>query len=143
MKAPPPYAAGTAVSIDRSTAEATGLLRKHGASMVGIMNDDVHGLAFIHFVLRGRAYQVEVPLPRSRDFTDGSPERQRKLYDQACRERWRAAVLMLKTKLELIRINVSTPEREFLADLVVNGQRLLTVLSGAGQPLALPAAKSS
>lgn len=29
---------------------------------------------------------------------------------------------MLKAKLELVRIGVSTIEREFLADLVVNGR---------------------
>ncbi len=40
-----------------------------------------------------------------------------KAHDQACRERWRQLVLLVKAKLEAIALGLSTVEREFLADV--------------------------
>jgi hypothetical protein len=40
-------------------------------------------------------------------------------WDQAYRERWRWLVLLTKAKLEIVRVGVSTCEREFFADLLL------------------------
>ena len=40
-------------------------------------------------------------------------------YDQACRQRWRALLLVIKAKLEAVTAGISTIETEFLANIVL------------------------
>lgn len=148
------FAAGTKVSVDKSRAELDKLLAKHGATQRGIMSDDVEGRASVVFVLAGHRYRMDIPLPLAKAFQKAPkwPYKprpaadQRRLHDQACRERWRAVVLLTKAKLELVALGVSTVEREFLADLVLpNGERLheavarqLVAAASSNAPLTLP-----
>jgi len=119
----PRYAEGTGVPVERSKAELERLLTRHGASQRGIMEDDAIGRAIVMFTLEGRQYRIDVPLPTRKEF----PEQRRR--EQRTRERWRALILMVKAKLELCALGVSTVEREFLADLVLpDGQRLHAAL---------------
>lgn len=126
------YASGTSVPVERSRAEIDRVLSKHGATSRGVMCDDLEGQAIVAFALSGRHYSIHVPLPRYDAFemkklptrafpTKRTPEQQRAAYEQACRERWRGVVLLLKAKLELVAMGVSTVEKEFLADLVLPG----------------------
>jgi hypothetical protein len=49
---------------------------------------------------------------------------------QLSRERWRAVLLLLKSKLEIVRIGLTTVEKEFLADMVLpNGAAVYQVLA--------------
>ena len=117
------YAEGTEVPIERSKEELQRLLTKHGASQRGVMEDDAIGRALVMFTLEARQYRMDVPLPSPKEHPD---PRQR---EQRTKERWRAIVLMVKAKLELCALGVSTIEREFLADLVLpDGQRVHTAL---------------
>jgi hypothetical protein len=131
------YAAGTTVSVEKSKAELDALLGKHGASSRGIVVDDDRGLALVAFQLKGLRYRMEVPMPKPDAFVrpetvprnwNGMSAAQRedwarRAWDQAMRERWRAVVLLVKAKLELVRIGISTVEKEFLADLLLpNGE---------------------
>jgi hypothetical protein len=135
------YASRTKVSPEKSRAEIETILGKYGATQRAIACDDERGLAQIAFVVRTQKYRLDVPMPKQ----DGT-ERQA----QAARERWRAVVLLLKGKLELVRIGISTVEKEFMADLVLeNGETMHVALATAikhgletGQRpmLALPAA---
>lgn len=134
------YAEGTSVTVERSRAELDALLRKHGAQQRVFADDDARGLALVGFsfaptVDERRQYRLEIPLPKLESFATRdvraqgrsrstrrvprSPDEQRKAHEQACRERWRAIVLLVKAKLELIALGVSSVEREFLADLVL------------------------
>jgi hypothetical protein len=120
-----PYAAGTTVPVERSRAELDKILAKHGATQRGIVQDDDVGRAAVMFVMAGSQYRLEVPLPLAPKFSTPSK------WEQACRERWRAVVLLVKAKLELARLGVSTVQREFMADLVLpNGQTLHTAMQG-------------
>lgn len=152
------YAEGTSVSVEKSKAEIDVLLGKHGASQRGIMADESSGRAMIAFVIAGRHYRLEVPLPTdARDPSkpswvlkghdcprgwdswgiDRRKQWVRTEIEQKSRERWRAVLLMLKAKLELVRIGVSSVEREFLADLVVNGKTIAQMIEGQiGEVLA-------
>jgi hypothetical protein len=104
------FAQGTTVSSGKSKMEVDALLEKHGATQRGVMENN--GTASILFALAGRCYRIDVPLPANST-------------DQLTRERWRAVVLMVKAKLELVRIGASTIEREFLADLIMaDGNKL-------------------
>jgi len=130
------YAENTTVSVEKSKAELDALLRKHGAAQRLFGDDDEGGRAFVHFALGGRHYRLHVPLPKLDEFktkqgrpsyrrVNGTRDEQLKLYEQACRSRWRAVVLVVKAKLEFVAMGVSTAEREFLADLLLpNGKPL-------------------
>lgn len=166
----PHYAKGTTVPIENSKAELDRLLGKHGAGQRGLMHDEERGLATVVFSLGGRPYRVEVPIPslmspdtyapgakvwpdRPPGWTGWAQSRReewvRKQHEQAARERWRGLVLLVKAKLEIVKMGVSTFEREFLADLVLPSQQTVSqhlevymakVLKGEGVPLALPEA---
>lgn len=118
------YADGTSVSVERSRAELDALLSKHGASQRLIGSDDEQGFAFAVFRLAGRQVRLRVPVPKLGDYDSiirAAPRRtiaetRHRAWEQACRERWRALVLLTKAKLEAIALGVSTVEREFLAD---------------------------
>lgn len=158
------YASTTTVSVEKSRAEIDTLLGKHGASHRGIQVNEDLALAQIAFVIHGRKYRLDVPLPKlvkPKEFK-GEPRGWwqwddtkranylRSEYDQQCRSRWRAILLMLKAKLELVEIGVSSVEREFLADMVLaDGQTMHLAVaeaikrgldSGTAPILALPEA---
>lgn len=118
------YADGTTVAVERSKAELDRLLSKHGATQRMIGSDDDAGFAFVVFRLAERHVRLRVPLPRIDDVEAPrrrlrvSPgEARAKAHEQLCRERWRAVVLLVKAKLELVALGLSTVEREFLADI--------------------------
>jgi hypothetical protein len=48
-----------------------------------------------------------------------SPEKQYRLWEQACRERWRSLALCIKAKMETVRSGISSFEIEFLPHFVV------------------------
>ena len=52
-----------------------------------------------------------------------TPEQQEALWDQACRQRWRALALAVKAKFESIAAGISEFEEEFLAYVVDPGTR--------------------
>jgi hypothetical protein len=50
-----------------------------------------------------------------------SPDAQRKAYEQAERQRWRALALVIKAKLEAVESGITEFEREFMAHIVLPG----------------------
>lgn len=126
----PKYAADTSVSSERSRAEIESTLRRYGASAFGYMtNDDT---AVVMFEAHGRRirFQLPMPDPKAREFTH-TPARgtmrtatqRHEEWEKACRQRWRALALCIKAKLEAVEAEISTFEREFLANIVLpNGQ---------------------
>lgn len=124
------FAKGTTVSPEKSRAELDSILLKHGASSRGIIAMDDKGVVIVGFVMRGLQYRMEIPMPRK-----DSPELAKawvrartnltkdgwitREWEQACRERWRGIVLLTKAKLELVKLGISTIEKEFMADLVL------------------------
>jgi hypothetical protein len=132
-----PYAQGTTVSAERSRAELETMLGKHGATDRGFRVNDTEGTAAVMFVIDGKKYRIDVPMPQ-RSFPKIPSEQPKgwvgwdatrreqwvnKQWEQACRERWRGFVLLVKAKLEAVRIGLSSVEREFQADLLLaNGK---------------------
>ena len=77
-----------------------------------------------------------------------SQETQQRLWDQACRSRWRAILLIVRAKFEAIEAGITTFEREFLADTVLADGRTLSayiepqlkaMYSTGNMPTLLPA----
>lgn len=152
---PPTYAAGTTVSPEKSRAELDTLLGKHGATSRGVFSDGEKGVAGVAFCLASRRYKVEVPMPTRESikahFAKHGWPRNRSTLEildaavvQGERERWRGLLLLVKAKLETVRMGVSTIEREFLANLVLpngdTGARYLAAVleRGGSGPLQLP-----
>lgn len=140
------YASGTTVSVEKTRA-----LGQTAAS------------ANVLFSLGGLQYRLEVPLPSAAPEKGDEPRgwwgwgtSQREAWivkesAQLHRERWRSLLLLLKAKLEAVRCGVSTVQKEFLADLIlqdghtveqalsariheaINGRKFLA-LPAAGEP---------
>lgn len=162
------YAAHTAVPVERSRAEIERTLVRYGAQQF------VYGWtpkgAVVGFVIEldsGQKRQVrfDLPLPdrNDREFVKHSrgyrtAEAAEKLWEQACRQRWRALNLVIKAKLEAIETGIASFEDEFLAYTVLPsgetvGSWLAPQMDAAYDPdrgmmpeglrLALPAAEEA
>jgi hypothetical protein len=173
MTPAPTYAKGTTVPVEKTKAELDGLLGKHGAATRGIMHDEERDLAAVMFVLQGRKYRIELPMPARLSASRYEPDTMGKRWQdrprlwlnwsdaqrqdwvvqqhaQAVRERWRGLLLMVKAKLQIVAMGISSFEREFLADLVLpNGHTAHDTIGpymrklieeGYTAPLALPEA---
>ncbi len=135
------FAAHTSVAVDKTKGELERLLVRHGAGQYGTAHDDVNGFALVYFALGGRHIRLQVPIPRLDAWPDPKqPSYRTKLktpqswdrwaeatriqwvreqWEQVCRTRWRCMLLIVKAKLELIGMKLSTVDREFLADITL------------------------
>jgi len=133
------FAENTSVSVERTKVELDLLLQKHGATQRAMGHDDEKGRAVVVFSLGGRQIRMQIPLPRREEFppvdkrdwdtklktprgwnylsTAKRTEWVAAQFDQKARTRWRCMLLIVKAKLELIELKMSTVDREFLADI--------------------------
>lgn len=118
------YAARTSVSVEKSRLEIEKLCLKHGCTKYASAMDHSTGTARIQFHAHARIVRFELQLPISPE----APRHHAK-WEQACRARWRALVLVLKAKLEAIQSSISTFEEEFMPFIVLpNDQTVGAVL---------------
>ncbi len=123
------YAAKTTVPVERSRAEIEATLARYGAEQ--FMYGWDAGGALIAFVIQvapeqKRQVRFQLPLPArgERRFTHHTrgmrtPTEAERLWEQACRQRWRALVLVVKAKLEAVESGIATFEDEFLAYIML------------------------
>jgi len=127
------FAEGTDVDADKSRAELEKLLKQHGAEQF-LLHVDVDRTTVI-FKLAGRMVRQVVKAPDPKPFetippqNKYSPPRKRtpaeveSMVAQEWRRRWRALLLIVKGKLEMISSGESDVGREFLADILLpNGE---------------------
>jgi hypothetical protein len=113
------YANKTSVSVDKSKSELEWILRKYGAKQFAYATDDTKAL--IGFVMNGRQIRFTLPLPDPAEFERSdagrvrTKEKMMECWEQACRARWRALVLVVKAKLEAIASGIVSMDDEFLA----------------------------
>lgn len=154
------YAASTSVPIERTRANIEDLVQEKGATQFMSAFDHEHGQAIIGWTMAGRMVRLQIPLPRPDEkrfvyrktrhgwaYTPMPKERQRVLWEQACRSRWRAILLIMVAKFEAVEAGISDYEREFLADTVMaDGKtvgtwlrpQLETMYSNGRMPALLP-----
>lgn len=113
------YAQGTDVPVEKSRAEIDRLLSANGATTTAILNNEETSVAAIAFTMKGARFRIELPLPTTTDVRKAAQTRRGIDLGQLRRERWRAVLLLLKSKLEIVRIGLSSVEREFMADMVL------------------------
>lgn len=153
------YAANTEVSVERSKAEIEGIVMRYGAS--GFMSGWKGDRAMVQFEMRARRIRFILPLPGKTEkrFTqkvDGRTGRAKdlpadkafKLWEQSCRQRWRALSLAVKAKLESVESGISEFDQEFMAQIVLPDgltiaehvlPKLAAALEGKPLPPMLPA----
>lgn len=131
------FAEGTTVPIEKSEMEIKLLLRKHGATEVWSGANAER--AAIGFKMRDRLIRMDLPLPRSDDkrFTHvpgrswlrRTAEQQRSAYDAELRRRWRALLLAVKAKLEVVASEIVSFESEWMAHIVAADGRTVGELA--------------
>lgn len=129
------YAANTEVSVSSSKAEIERIVERYGAT--GFMSGWTAEQAVIAFAAEGRQVRFTLRMPRRDDeaftfYLRGSTKVRRedsaaaKLWEQACRQRWRALALVIKAKLEAVESGISVFEDEFMANIVLPGGRTVS-----------------
>ena len=124
------FAAQTSVPVEKSRAEIESILARYGASQFGYATDSLRGLATIQFFARERhiRFTLKLPLASEKEFMftaqrrqRRSADEQRKAWEQACRQRWRALCLCIKAKLEAVECGITEFEAEFMAHILLPG----------------------
>lgn len=136
------FAEDTDIPVSQSKVQLEALLTRHGADQ--FFSAWQEGAAALGFRLGGRMIRITLALPAraERRFTHTDAGKLRTesatqdLWEQACRARWRALLLIVKAKLVGVEEGITTLEREFLADLVLPdnstvGQRTLPQIADA------------
>lgn len=130
------YAEGTAVSVESSRGEISGILTKHGVLKMGWMSEPT-GDALV-FDLGGYSFRFNIPRPTMADIYSMYPnayDPEKKLQGE-WRRRWRANVLLLKAKLEFIDSGDTTLIRELLPYAILPGGRTVEeTIAGGGMKL--------
>lgn len=129
------FAAQTTVSVNASKAEIERIVERYGAN--GFMSAWSADKAIIAFAMAERQVRFVLQMPARDDpefteYTRGYSVQQRtqdaaaKLWEQACRQRWRALALVIKAKLEAVESGISIFEDEFMANIVLPGGRTVS-----------------
>ena len=147
------YAANTTVSTEKSRAEIERTLTRYGADQFayGWSGDQ----AMVGFTFEGRQIRFTLNMPNrdAREFTHHArgkrtAESAYNQWEQACRQRWRALVLVVKAKLEAVEAGISSFETEFLGHIVLPdgstvgewmGPQIETAYDTGRMPAMLPA----
>jgi hypothetical protein len=140
------YAATTEVPVEKSKMEIEATVRRYGAD--GFMSAWADDRATVQFRCQNRVIRFIMTLPSANEkrftqwrqtpnsaFQTRSPHAARKLWEQACRQKWRALALLVKAKLEAVDAGIASFEEAFFADIVMPDGR--TVYEAAREPLAL------
>lgn len=144
----PTYAKDTNVASEVSRLEIEKTLIRYGAENFAYAT--AAGKAMIGFSMYGRQVKFFLPLPRKEEFTltpTGRARTEKSQYDaweQACRQRWRALLLVIKAKLEAVECGISVFEQEFMANIMLPdggtvGEFMLPQIAQAYETGTMPA----
>lgn len=146
------YAANTSVGIEKSRLELERTVSRYGCSQF-MSGWDSSGRGMIGFTANGRQVRIMVGAPLLDEFKTSpagrrrTPAAQREAFDQECRRRWRAFVLVLKAKFEAVASGIASFEDEFMAYIALpNGEtvgqfmrpQLEAAYASGKMPLLLP-----
>jgi len=123
------YASSTDVPTDRTKAEIEKTLLRYGADDITMATSVQRGRAGVAFVHRDIPVKINVPLPDRNDKEFRLTDRGRKrvenqvqvAWEQACRQRWRALLLLIKANLESIELGVLAAEDVWLPWMMLPG----------------------
>lgn len=99
------YAEKTRVPVSQSKNEIESLLAKYKADQFGSASDTMSGAAMVQFRYQGRIIRFEMMT--------------KNLSEQQVRQRWRALLLGIKSKLECVESGIETFDDAFLSHIVM------------------------
>ena len=120
------FAKTTDVSVEKSKAEIEATVRRYGAD--GFMSGWADERATIQFRCQNRHVRFVITLPargearfteRGYSMVDRTPSAATDLWEQACRQKWRALALLVKAKLESVEAKIETFDSVFLSNIVL------------------------
>lgn len=137
------YAEGTPVPVTKSRMEMQGLLDANGCTAFGF--EKIDGGDALYFKLAGRSYRIVIRKPTSEEQERANEKRYSYSWNRDVaadieaeyRRRWRANLMLLKTKLEFFdQDDASELSRELMPWLMLeSGQTLEQAVNGGGLPL--------
>lgn len=121
--------------MDNSRQELEKLLRRAGATKAMTGWDEER--AYVAFVIDGVPIKQHVTMPKQDEFAETptgqnrKKEAQFKAWEQACRQRMREFVHLIKAKLIAVAIGVRSLEQEFFGDICLpTGQTVYELQKG-------------
>lgn len=110
------YAARTAVPVEKTRGEIEKLIRANEST--GFIYGSAVGKAMIGFEYRGRRikFVVEMPIVNKGKTNKSNVAKEEK-------RRWRSLLLLIKAKFESVNTGIVEFDREFLAHIVIEGDR--------------------
>lgn len=129
------YAEGTTVSAEKSEGEIKTLLRKRGADQIMSGTDGDAG-AMVQFRMKGKHLRFVLRYPPRNDRQFRSARRPLEAWEGEVRRLWRALLLSIKAKLELVESGIETFEVAFLPHFVTPDGRTMA-------DVALPALEAA
>ena len=146
----------TDYQIDPRVLDAIAHERKRQIAKWGavVMGEDIPtGDAFVEFFVDGLRARLMMQMPTHDQYarTPGGKKRnrvaQQSVWEEVCKERWRAMVRVVNAKLVAVEAGITTVEHEFMADIVLaDGRRLAEhvqpqITEARQTPIALPAGR--
>lgn len=123
------YAEGTEVSVERSKGELKRVVYRYGAANYKYAEEEDRAMVMFARDARIVRFVIEFPPPGSPMFTKTPTGRPRtgaaayKEYGAEHRRRWRALILAIKAKFEVVESGIASFEKEFLPYILLpNGQ---------------------
>ncbi len=125
-----PYAETTNVPIERSKTEIKRIIYKYGASNYQFAETDER--AMVQFVLNAKLIRFVISFPPVDDPMFSKTPRGRRrvnrqktsLHEQEIRRRWRALILSVKAKFEVVESGIESFEQAFMAHVVLPDNRV-------------------
>ncbi len=118
------YAKGTEVPIERSKAELKRLVYNKGGSNYKIGEEEKGAIVIFHH--SNRYVRFMIPFPARSEFTYTPERRLKRTEPQITKEweaeqarRWRALILAIKAKFEVVETGIATFEEEFLPHIML------------------------
>ena len=103
------YAEGTTVPVEKSRQDIESLVKRHGATTFASAWQSDRFVVI--FEMHGKRLRFDVPAPDPKKYRDD------KKWKAEERRRWRALLLILKAKLELVAAGDADFESEFLSQI--------------------------
>lgn len=123
------YASGTQVSVDKSKSELKKVVYTSGGSNYKYAEEEDRAMVMFSHSGRMVRFMITFPAPDDRMFTrtptgrSREPDAAYKEYEAEQRRRWRALILAVKAKFEVVESGIATFEEEFLPYILMpNGQ---------------------
>ncbi len=120
------YAENTKTNVDASRNEIEKTLKRYGAKSFAYATQNNKALIMFEFNCKRIRFILNLPDINERRFTHTpargtrrSADAQYQEWEQACRQKWRALLLVIKAKLEAVDSGISIFEEEFMANIIL------------------------